>query len=103
MRKKILFVTSTLDCDGAAKSLVSLLTAFDYRYYDVYLLVCNSRSVFFRSSIPKNVIVLETPPEVDGVFMPLGRSLKRLLGLGNLSLVIARLGLSLSVRHSQTQ
>lgn len=37
MKKKILFAINSLECGGAEKSLISLLTSFGYFKYDVYL------------------------------------------------------------------
>ena len=43
MKKKVLFVIDSLHSGGAEKSLVSLLSLFDYENYDVDLLTFKQR------------------------------------------------------------
>lgn len=57
MKKRILFVINTLNCGGAEKSLISLLSVFDYDRYDVELQmisICGSLIEF----VPPQVKVL---------------------------------------------
>lgn len=58
-KKKVLFVIMSLDCGGAEKSLVSLLSLFDFDKYDVSLQMFRD-SGMFRSLLPDKVKVL--PP-----------------------------------------
>lgn len=57
MKKSFLFVVNSLELGGAEKSLVSLLTAFDYDKYDVDLLMFNPGGVFLKL-VPENVRIL---------------------------------------------
>lgn len=58
-KKKVLFVINSLECGGAEKSLVSLLSIFDYEKYEVYLQRFREGGMY-ESLLPKEVHVL--PP-----------------------------------------
>lgn len=60
MKKKILFVINSLGCGGAEKSLVSLLSLFDFSKYDVALQMFNPGGMFMPL-LPKEVHVLPQP------------------------------------------
>ncbi|RBP03154.1 glycosyltransferase [Rossellomorea aquimaris] len=60
MKLKILFVIDSLNSGGAEKSLISLLSLFDYDKYDVDLLMF-SRKGLYLSLLPKEVNVLKAP------------------------------------------
>lgn len=60
MKKKILFVIDSLASGGAEKSLVSLLTLFDYSKYDIDLLMFSNHGLYLPL-LPKAVNVLEAP------------------------------------------
>lgn len=57
MKKRILFVIPSLRSGGAEKSLITLLTLFDYEKYDVDLLCFRKDGLFF-DMIPEKVNVL---------------------------------------------
>lgn len=57
MKKKILFIIPSLRSGGAEKSLITLLTLFDYEKYDVDLLCFRKDGLFF-DMIPEKVNVL---------------------------------------------
>lgn len=57
MKKKVLFVINSLGCGGAEKSLVSLLSAFDYEKYEVYLQML-SLGGMFAELLPREVHIL---------------------------------------------
>ncbi len=57
MKKKILFVIPSLKSGGAEKSLITLLTLFDYEKYDVDLL-CFRQEGLFYDKIPVEVNVI---------------------------------------------
>lgn len=61
MKKKILFVINSLGVGGAEKSLISLLSLFDYDNYDVDLLMFRASGMFLKL-LPKEVHVL---PELE--------------------------------------
>lgn len=54
MKKKILFIVSDMESGGFQKSLVSLLQCFDYKKYDVDLLILSPKGIFL-DQIPKQV------------------------------------------------
>ncbi|UKS24918.1 glycosyltransferase [Paenibacillus sp. HWE-109] len=59
--KTILFVIDSLHSGGAEKSLLSLLTLFDYENYKVDLLLFSQKGLYLPL-LPKEVNVLEVPP-----------------------------------------
>lgn len=61
MKKKILFVIDSLNCGGAEKSLISLLSLLDYSKYEVDLQLSKIEGMFLEL-LPKEVNVL---PELD--------------------------------------
>ena len=61
MKKKVLFVINSLGCGGAEKSLVSMLSAFDYEKYEVYLQMFRLEGMFLKL-LPEEVHVL---PELE--------------------------------------
>ena len=79
--KKILFVIDALSCDGASKSLVTLLSELDYNMYNVDLMILNDNNSFFLPMVPVNVKMISTSPEVSAFFQPLVVSIKRLIKL----------------------
>lgn len=73
MKKSLLFVINSLDCGGAEKSLISLLSLLDYRRFDVSLLMFRP-SGMFRQLLPPAVRVLPQPDYLQycsgGIFSP---------------------------------
>jgi glycosyltransferase involved in cell wall biosynthesis len=57
MKKKVLFVIDSLNSGGAEKSLVSLLTLFNFEKYDVDLLMFSQKGLYLPL-LPKEVNVL---------------------------------------------
>lgn len=58
MKKKILFVIPSLRSGGAEKSLITLLSLFDYEKYDVDLLVFRKDGLFINK-VPQQVTVIQ--------------------------------------------
>ena len=58
MKKKILFVIPSLRSGGAEKSLITLLSLFDYNKFDVDLLTFRRDGLFF-DKIPSEVNVIK--------------------------------------------
>ena len=54
MKKKVLFVMSSLRNGGAERSLINLLQLFDYNLYDVDLLLFQQEGMFLNQ-LPKEV------------------------------------------------
>ncbi|TXK82505.1 glycosyltransferase [Paenibacillus sp. N3.4] len=92
--KTILFVIDSLHSGGAEKSLLSLLTLFDYEKYQVDLLLFSQKGLYLPL-LPKEVNVLDVPPfiqrQASGV-----RSLIRNKKFKDL---YVRFGRSISLRH----
>lgn len=63
--KKILFVIDSLHSGGAEKSLISLLSLFDYEKYQVDLLMF-SKDGLYLPLLPKEVHVLDVPAFIQG-------------------------------------
>ena len=59
-RKEILFVVNSLGCGGAEKSLVSLLSCFDYQNYSVELLMLQPGGMFL-ALLPSEVKIVPQP------------------------------------------
>ena len=57
MKKRILIVIPSMRCGGAEKSLLTVLTLFDYEKYDVDLLSFRHDGLFF-DKIPKGVNII---------------------------------------------
>lgn len=66
MRKRVLFILGVLDSGGVAKSLVSLLNAFDRNAYDVSLLLVSKRRGPYADFIPGDVTII-TDDTLDAV------------------------------------
>lgn len=95
MKKKALFVINSLDCGGAEKSLVSLLSLFDYEKYDVYLQMFNNKGMFLNL-LPCEIIVL---PEIDFYqFLKLNIA-KQLLSFKP-DYLISRLNLTIQLKYN---
>ena len=92
MKKEILFVINSLGLGGAEKSVISLLTSFDYNKYNVDLLMFRSEGMFLKL-LPVEVNIL---PELD--FLTSNRSLKR--QIENPKYLIARLRASIELRKN---
>ena len=60
-KQKLLFVIDSLECGGAEKSLVSLLSLLDYRRYDVHLLMFSPTGMYL-SLLPEQVNILPELP-----------------------------------------
>lgn len=76
MKKKILFIISSLRCGGAEHALVSLLSVMNYEKYDIDLLVLNEKDMFYKSSMPEKVCLIKPDFSVRAVLEP---SLKKII------------------------
>ena len=94
MKKKILITIDSLTSGGAEKSLISLLTLFDYDKYDVDLLLFYQRGLYLPL-IPKEVNVIEHP----GFLKRINKGMKSNLVQGDLKALYLRMGLSISCRN----
>ncbi|MDU4936123.1 MAG: glycosyltransferase [Peptostreptococcaceae bacterium] len=94
MKKNILIVIDSLTSGGAEKSLISLLTLFDYDKYNVDLLLFYQRGLYLPL-IPKEVNIIE-PPEF---LKRINKGIKGNLSDGDIKALYLRSGLSISCRN----
>ena len=67
MRKKVLFVMSSMDNGGAERALLNLIEELPVESYDIDLMLLNP-SGLFMDQIPAKANLLETPPIVAECF-----------------------------------
>ncbi|WP_242271460.1 glycosyltransferase [Bacillus cereus group sp. BfR-BA-01310] len=89
MKKDVLFVINNLNCGGAEKSLISLLNTMDYSRYNVDLFLFKHEGLFLNK-IPKQVNVLEEPPEYQLFDMPIKAAIVKCLRQGRLDIALLR-------------
>lgn len=71
--KKVLIVIDSLNSGGAEKSLISLLSLFNYQKYEVDLLMFSPKGLYLPL-LPKEVNVVEVPKPIRKlVYIKLGR------------------------------
>ncbi|MED1511405.1 glycosyltransferase [Bacillus proteolyticus] len=90
MKKDVLFVINNLNCGGAEKSLISLLNTMDYSRYNVDLFLFKHEGLFLNK-IPKQVNVLEEPPEYQLFDMPIKAAIMKCLRQGRLDIALSRI------------
>lgn len=97
MKKSLLFVIDSLDCAGAEKSLVTLLTMLDYSNYSVDLMLF-AHGKELEKLVPKEVNILQ--PLRYTSFASLNLSAAIFLSLRKLefSMLAARLNYSTAIR-----
>ncbi|WP_002146225.1 glycosyltransferase [Bacillus cereus] len=91
--KKILFVIDSLNSGGAEKSLVSLLTLFDYEEYEVDLLMFSPTGLYLPL-LPKNINILDVPVFMTSQYT----NMKYLLKNKHFKELGIRIGKSISLR-----
>lgn len=94
MKKQILFVIDSLHSGGAEKSLVSLLSLFNYEKYEVDLLMFAPTGLYLPL-LPKQVKILDVPKFIQRQ----QKGIKNLLKKRNIRDLYIRLGASLSLRN----
>ena len=94
MKKNILFVIDSLSSGGAEKSLVSLLTLFDYSKYSVDLLMFSQKGLYLPL-LPEQVNILEVPKYLQEQ----SKSIKYLINNGKLKELYLRGRTSLDIRN----
>jgi glycosyltransferase involved in cell wall biosynthesis len=92
--KKVLFVIDSLNSGGAEKSLISLLTLFDFKSYQVDLLMFSPKGLYLPL-LPKEVNLLEVPSFIKKQY----GGLKSLIKNKNYKELYLRLGASISLRN----
>ena len=95
MKKKLLFVMSSMDSGGGERSLLTLLTLLDYDRYDVDLLLFNCSGLFL-DKLPKQVNLLSHSRDYADFTLPFAASVKALAKRGKFALLFNR------VRYAKT-
>ncbi len=90
MKKKILFVIPSLRSGGAEKSLITLLTLFDYEKYDVDLL-CFRQEGLFYDKIPAEVNVITDTKDYEMFDGSVKSAVKYFFKKGKISAIVDRL------------
>lgn len=94
MKKDILFVIDSLGSGGAEKSLVSLLTLFDYSKYNVDLMIFSPTGLYLPL-LPKEVNVLDVPEFLQNQ----SKGIKYLIKNRKIKDLYFRVRLSLDIRN----
>ncbi|WP_282937463.1 glycosyltransferase [Paenibacillus sp. RC67] len=97
MKKNLLFVMPSLTAGGGEKSLVTLLSKIDFKYYNVDLLLMDHNGLFMEF-IPKEVRLLSLTGTYRVFTLPLFQSLTKFMLKGNGRLFFNRLMYSLKNR-----
>ena len=95
MKKNILFVIDSLGSGGAEKSLVSLLTLFDYSKYNVDLMMFSPTGLYLPL-LPKEVKVLDVPEFLQNQ----NKGIKHLIKNVKAKELYLRMRVSLDIRNS---
>lgn len=93
MKKRILFVIDSLHSGGAEKSLVSLLSLFDYENYEVDLLTFKEGGLYVPL-LPQNVKLIDSPD----IFNKMKLSISDLIKRKEFKIVLWRVNTSISLR-----
>lgn len=95
MKKNILFVINNLNCGGAEKALISLLEVFDFSMYSVDLYLFKREGIFLNN-LPKEVNLLNSPPNYKYFDMSIKKAIFELIKARKIYIAISRI-LSLGV------
>ncbi|AYA77602.1 glycosyltransferase [Bacillus sp. Y1] len=100
MKKKILIAIDSLECAGAEKSLVTLLSLLDYSSYSVDLMLFGHGGLL-ENLVPKEVTIL--PPSKYSTFSSLNlvKAIKYTLKNGEYKKLFSRLNYSLEIRKKK--
>lgn len=96
-KKKLLFVIDSLIIAGAEKSLINLLSAFDYSKYQIDLMLLSHTGGFF-TQLPQNIKVLKNNEDWNIFCSPLFKSVKCFLTRGEISLAYNRIMFAIKAR-----
>lgn len=90
MKKNVLFIIPSLGAGGGEKSLINLLSQFDYNKYNVDLFLLNHNGLFMNL-IPKEVNILMLKENIRIFNEGIVSSISKFLLKGNLRLAYSRL------------
>lgn len=93
MKKKVLFVIDSLHSGGAEKSLVSLLSLFDYENYEVDLLTFNQGGLYVPL-LSKDVTLINSPD----IFSKMELPILNLIKSNEYKIALWRVNTSISLR-----
>ncbi|MFJ7747156.1 glycosyltransferase [Peribacillus sp. NPDC097295] len=104
-KKRVLFVIDSLDCAGAEKSLISLLSAFDYEIYSVDLRLF-AHGHILEELVPNEVNILKPLEYTEFSKMSLKKACIYSIRKFNVKSLLSRFTYSLKIRvrkynHSQ--
>ncbi len=102
MKKKLLFVNSSMGFGGAEKSLQTLLSLIDTDRYEVDLFLLRREGEFLEL-LPKEINVLPSPETVKAFSMPLVSSCLYFLKKGKLRNLADRILFSKAVREGASE
>jgi glycosyltransferase involved in cell wall biosynthesis len=100
LKKNLLFVIDSLDCAGAEKSLVTLLSLLDYRKYSVDLMLFGHGGVL-EELVPKEVNILNPLSYTEFAKLNLKEATLRSLSTLNFKMLSARFRYSASIRRKK--
>ncbi|ASN05988.1 glycosyltransferase [Virgibacillus necropolis] len=97
MKKKLLFAIDSLDCAGAEKSLVTLLSLLDYTKYSVDLMLFAHETIL-ESLVPKEVTILKPLKYTEYTKLNIKQSLIYTLKNSNYKMLYSRMKYSIGIR-----
>ncbi|XHU85378.1 glycosyltransferase [Peribacillus muralis] len=100
MKKNILFVIDSLDCAGAEKSLVTLLSLLNYSEYSVDLMLFAHDGIL-KELVPKEVNILEPLTYTEFSNLSLLSALDFSIKKVNFKMMAARLKYSFNIRRER--
>ncbi|MCM3568226.1 glycosyltransferase [Neobacillus mesonae] len=100
MKKNLLFVIDSLDCAGAEKSLVTLLSLLDYSKFSVDLMLFGHGGVL-EELVPKEVNILKPLKYTDYASLPLAYAFKNSITHFNLKMLSSRMKYSVRIRKRE--
>ena len=98
MKKNLLFVIDSLDCAGAEKSLVTLLSLLDYSKYNVDLFLFGHGGIL-EKLVPKEVEILKPLRYTEFSKLNLKDAVKYSLKNTDLHMLSSRIKYSMKIRE----
>lgn len=98
MKKNLLFVIDSLDCAGAEKSLVSLLSLLDYSEYSVDLMLFAHEGIL-KDLVPNEVNILKPLTYTEFSNLSLSSAFKYSMRKFNFKMISSRLKYSCKIRR----
>lgn len=99
-KKNILFVMNNLNIGGAEKALVSLLQVFDYKKYNVDLLLLKKEGAFLKL-VPDTVNILTPPKNLTYFDMPFTQVISENFFNFRWNIILKRIQFKLAVKKGK--